>query len=219
MDNQNHGDLDPQMVEAAIKAGEQAAAEDIKAEAEKTRAERDDLLAQLSDAQAAYEKAQVEADEAKARTARLQADWDNFRKRTANEREAEKARATEKMVEQLLPAVDDLERAIDHAKTIDDAQVTEMAMGVEAVYHKILEVFERQGVEVIDPAGEAFDPLEDQAVGRVEDAQAYDDSVAQVLRRGYRMGGKVIRSAMVTVTFGGPKRPVEAPDDGEPSDK
>ena len=219
MDNQNHGDLDPQMVEAAIKAGEQAAAEDIKAEAEKTRAERDDLLAQLSDAQAAYEKAQVEADEAKARTARLQADWDNFRKRTANEREAEKARATEKMVERLLPAVDDLERAIDHAKTIDDAQVTEMAMGVEAVYHKILEVFERQGVEVIDPAGEAFDPLEDQAVGRVEDAQAYDDSVAQVLRRGYRMGGKVIRSAMVTVTFGGPKRPVEAPDDGEPSDK
>lgn len=219
MDNQNHGDLDPQMVEAAIKAGEQAAAEDIKAEAEKTKAERDDLLAQLSDAQAAYEKAQVEADEAKARTARLQADWDNFRKRTANEREAEKARATEKMVERLLPAVDDLERAIDHAKTIDDAQVTEMAMGVEAVYHKILEVFERQGVEVIDPAGEAFDPLEDQAVGRVEDAQAYDDSVAQVLRRGYRMGGKVIRSAMVTVTFGGPKRPVEAPDDGEPSDK
>lgn len=209
MAEQNQGDLDPAMVEAAIKAGEQAAAEDMKAEAQRAKAERDDLLAQLSDAQAAYEKAQTEADEAKARTARLQADWDNFRKRTANEREQEKARATEKMVEQLLPAIDDLERAIDHAKTLDDAQVTEMAQGVEAVHQKILEVFERQGVEVIDPVGEAFDPLEDQAVGRVEDAQAYDDSVAQVLRRGYRMGGKVLRSAMVTVTFGGPKRPAE----------
>jgi hypothetical protein len=67
----------------------------------------------------------------------------------------------------------------------------------------------QEGVETIDPVGEPFDPLVHQAVGRVEDKDAFDETVAQVYLKGYRMGGKVIRAAMVTVTYGGPKRPVE----------
>ena len=206
-------ELDPQMVEAAIRAGEQAAQEDFARDAERARSERDELAASLAKAEEEAEKARTEAADAAARLARLQADWDNYRKRTAQERVAERERATEKPVEALLPAIDDLERAVEHAQGIEDSQIQEMAAGVANVHTKILGVLEREGVEVIDRPGEAFDPLREQAVGQVQDAEAYNDSVAQVLRRGYTMGGKVIRPAMVSVTVGGPKRP--APEDAD----
>lgn len=204
-------ELDPQMVEAAIRAGEQAAQEDFARDAERARSERDELASSLAKAEEEAEKARTEATDAASRLARLQADWDNYRKRTAQERVAERERATEKLVEALLPAIDDLERAVEHAQGIEDSQIQEMAAGVANVHTKILGVLEREGVEVIDRPGEAFDPLREQAVGQVQDAEAYNDSVAQVLRRGYTMGGKVIRPAMVSVTVGGPKRP--APED------
>ena len=206
-------ELDPQMVEAAIRAGEQAAQEDFARDAERARSERNELAASLAKAEEEAEKARTEAADAAARLARLQADWDNYRKRTAQERVAERERATEKLVEALLPAIDDLERAVEHAQGIEDSQIQEMAAGVANVHTKILGVLEREGVEVIDRPGEAFDPLREQAVGQVQDAEAYNDSVAQVLRRGYTMGGKVIRPAMVSVTVGGPKRP--APEDAD----
>ncbi len=199
-------ELDPQMVEAAIRAGEQAAQEDFARDAERARSERDELASSLAKAEEEAEKARTEAADAASRLARLQADWDNYRKRTAQERVAERERATEKLVEALLPAIDDLERAVEHAQGIEDSQIQEMAAGVANVHTKILGVLEREGVEVIDRPGEAFDPLREQAVGQVQDTEAYNDSVAQVLRRGYTMGGKVIRPAMVSVTVGGPKR-------------
>ena len=71
-------------------------------------------------------------------------------------------------------------------------------------------VLSKEGVEEINPAGEPFNPLEHQAVGRREDKDAYDETVDQVYQKGYRMGKKVIRTAMVTVTYGGPKRPADA---------
>lgn len=211
-------ELDPKMVEAAIRAGEKAAAEDMKADAEKARAERDDMVAQLAEANEAVEAAKAEAKDATARLARLQADWDNYRKRTAQERVAERARATEKLVEGLLPVVDDLEHAIDHAENSGDQEVKEYANGVIAVHQKLLDVLSREGVSVIDPAGEPFDPMREQAVGKVEDAEAYDDTVAQVMRRGYEMAGRVLRPAMVSVTFGGPKRPADEADGDQDAD-
>ena len=145
------------------------------------------------------------------RLARLQADWDNYRKRTAAERLAERERANEKLVCNLLPVLDDMERASDHAEQTaeGDEKVMQFVEGVEAVHAKMLDILSKEGVEVIDPIGEPFDPLVHQAVGRVEDAEAYDETVAQVYQKGYRMAGKVIRSAMVTVTYGGPKRPAD----------
>ena len=116
--------------------------------------------------------------------------------------------AAEKLVTNLLPVIDDLERAIEHAgATEDDAQLKQFVDGVSAVHAKMLGVLAKEGVDPIDPAGEAFDPLAHQAVGRVEDAEAFDETVAQVYQKGYRMGDKVIRTAMVTVTYGGPTRP------------
>lgn len=201
------------MARAAQAAGEAAAHEEMAADEAANyvvlQAERDDLAERV-------EGAEARAAEATDRLARLQAEWENFRKRTAAERLAERERATEKLVTNLLPVIDDLERAVEHANQGADAQAddvaAQLASGVDAVRAKLVDVLAKEGVEVIDPAGEAFDPLEHQAVGRAEDPSVYDETVRDVYQRGYRMGGKVIRPAMVTVTFGGEKRPAPADD-------
>ena len=90
-----------------------------------------------------------------------------------------------------------------------DPAAQQFVEGVSAVCNKLVGVLNKEGVEVVNPVGEAFDPLSHQAVSQIEDTQAYDETVAQVYQKGYRMGGKDIRTAMVVVTHGGPKRPVE----------
>lgn len=193
------------LVAEAIRRGEEAADADLKAEADTVRLERDELAAQL-------EKALEEKASAQERAARMQADWENYRKRTAGERLAERALATEKLVCNLLPVIDDLERALAHANTVSEGNedLASFASGVDAVRTKFVDVLGREGVEVINPAGEPFDPLAHQAVGRVDDADDYADTVRDVYQLGYRMGTKVIRPAMVTVTFNGPIRPDSA---------
>ena len=201
-------------VEAAIRAGEEAAERELAADADKLREERDELQKKLADVEDQIEAAKKEATDATDRMLRLQADWENYRRRTAAERLAEKERAAEKLVTNLLPVIDDIERAIEHAgATEGDAQFQQFVDGVSAVHAKVLAVLAKEGVEPIDPAGEPFDPLAHQAVGRVEDAEAFDETVAQVYQKGYKMGDKVIRTAVVTVTYGGPKRPVEQAED------
>lgn len=201
-------------VEAAIRAGEEAAERELAADAGKIRAERDELQKKLSEVEDQIEAAKKEATDATERMMRLQADWENYRRRTAAERVAEKERAAEKLVCNLLPVLDDMERAIEHAGEPEEgSQMKQFVDGVSAVHTKMLGILAKEGVEPIDPVGEPFEPLSQQAVGRVEDADAYDETVAQVYQKGYRMGDKVIRSAMVTVTYGGPKRPAPAEDE------
>ncbi len=209
--------LDPEeeraRVEEAIRRGEEAAEKELASDAGKLREERDDLAKKLADVDDTIAAAKKEASDATERYLRLQADWENFRRRTAAERLAEKERAAEKLVLSLLPVLDDMERAIEHAgDASDNEQLKQFVDGIGAVHTKMLTALQKEGVEVIDPAGEAFEPLSHQAVGRVEDHEAYDETVAQVYQKGYRMGEKVIRTAMVTVTFGGPKRPAPEPE-------
>ncbi|MEG1397466.1 MAG: nucleotide exchange factor GrpE [Raoultibacter sp.] len=139
---------------------------------------------------------------------RLQAEWDTYRRRTNEQRNQEKARAAEKLVESLIPVIDDFERTIDYAQKNGEIGLLE---GIEAVHTKFVNVLGNDGVTVLDPKGEAFDALESQAVGTVDDTSVPDETVAEVYQKGYRMGNKVLRPAMVTVTSGGPKR--EAPQD------
>ncbi|WP_433569450.1 nucleotide exchange factor GrpE [Tractidigestivibacter sp.] len=218
-------DIDPDddaaMREAAKRAAEEVLQQEAAEDAKKAKNERDELKKQVDDLTDQIEKAKKEASDATERMMRLQADWDNYRRRTAQERLDERERAAEKLVCNLLPVIDDMERAIDHASAVDSKsdQFTQFVSGVSAVHDKMVSILGKEGVEVIDPVGEAFDPLEQQAVGRSEDSEAYEDTVAQVYQKGYRMGGKVIRTAMVTVTYGGPKRPAEKPDAKDDADK
>lgn len=198
-----------EMVAEAIRRGEETAEAEIAADAQRAAQERDRLQTELDSVFDKIEAAKQQAAEANDRFLRLQADWDNYRRRTAQERLDERQRATEKLVVDLLPVIDDLERAIEHADNLTDPAAKQFVEGVSAVCNKLVNVLNKEGVEVVNPVGEAFDPLSHQAVSQIEDTEAYDETVAQVYQKGYRMGGKDIRTAMVVVTHGGPKRPAE----------
>ena len=198
-----------EMIAEAIRRGEETAEAEIAADAQRAAQERDRLQNELDSVSDQIEAAKQQAAEANDRFLRLQADWDNYRRRTAQERLDERQRATEKLVVDLLPVIDDLERAIEHADNLTDPAAQQFVEGVSAVCNKLVSVLNKEGVEVVNPVGEAFDPLSHQAVSQIEDTQAYDETVAQVYQKGYRMGGKDIRTAMVVVTHGGPKRPAE----------
>lgn len=198
-----------EMIAEAIRRGEETAEAEIAADAQRAAQERDRLQNELDSVSDQIEVAKQQAAEANDRFLRLQADWDNYRRRTAQERLDERQRATEKLVVDLLPVIDDLERAIEHADNLTDPAAKQFVEGVSAVCNKLVSVLNKEGVEVVNPVGEAFDPLSHQAVSQIEDTEAYDETVAQVYQKGYRMGGKDIRTAMVVVTHGGPKRPAE----------
>ena len=196
-------------LEAEVLEGEP---EEVEKPAEDAEGEKPADDAEAEKAAAELAAAKVEAAEWKDKFMRLHAEWDTYRRRTNEQREAEKVRAAEKLVTSLLPVIDDFERTIDYAEKNGEG---ELLGGVRAVHSKFVGVLEKDGVEVIDPAGEAFDALEAQAVATVPDTEAFDETVHEVYQKGYRLGAKVIRPAMVTVTTGGPKRPKPEQDETE----
>jgi len=133
---------------------------------------------------------------------RLAAEFENYRKRVARDREDAERRAGQRVVLEMLPAIDNLERALLHAEEAGDGP--ELAGGVRMVLNQLLDVLAKEGVEAIDPAGQPFDPHAHQAVGQEENAAVPEGSVLDVYLRGYRMHGRVIRPAMVIVSTGGP---------------
>ena len=193
---------EPAAEEAAAEAASDEAAE---AEAEPAQ-EADPAEDAASKLQEEVDRAKAEAKEWQDKFMRLHAEWDTYRRRTAEQREAEKARASEKLVTGLLPVIDDFERTIKYAT---DNGETGLLDGVCAVHTKLVDVLVKDGVQVIDPAGEAFDALEHQAVATGPDDEAFDETVHEVYQKGYKLGEQVLRPAMVTVTTGGPKRPKE----------
>ena len=208
----------PQDLAAAVAAtasADDARAAEVVADAEVIEAnEAGELDAELEQAAAEAVASVIEESEelaaAKAEAAdwqdkyvRLHAEWDTYRRRMTEQREAEKVRATEKLMESLIPVLDDFARTVDYAETNGE---TGLLGGVKAVQTKLSDTLAKGGLVVISPAGEAFDALECQAVGTVDDPSVPDETVAQVYQPGYKMGTKVIRPAMVTITTGGPKR-------------
>ena len=148
--------------------------------------------------------AQAQAQEWQDRYLRLHAEWDTYRRRMGEQRAEEKARATEGLMEDLPPVLDDFERTVAYA---DENGEVGLLDGVKAVQTKLLDALAKSGLVMIDPAGEPYDALEAQAVQMVPDDEAFDETVRDVYQKGYKMGKKVLRPAMVTVTTGGPKRP------------
>ena len=126
---------------------------------------------------------------------RLKAEFDNFRKRTAREHESLVERAHERLVKELLPVLDDLERALEAAAQHEEAKLEE---GVRLVHRSLADVLAREGLAEIGTDGE-FDPHVHEALlaQAVEDAEP--GSVVQVLQKGYRLGDRVLRPARVVV--------------------
>ncbi|MCJ7439428.1 MAG: nucleotide exchange factor GrpE [Acidimicrobiia bacterium] len=124
---------------------------------------------------------------------RVQADFENYRKRVRREQNAIVERATEGLVEQLLPVLDSFELALD---MLGDAE-EKVRKGVELVYAELLGVLERAGLERIATDGSPFDPNVHEAV--LSEEGDGDPVVAETMRGGYRLKGKVLRPAMVKV--------------------
>lgn len=171
-----------------------------------------DEASEEASAEAAVAKAKEEAAEWQGKYLRLHAEWDTYRRRMKEQREEESRRATEKLVEDIIPVLDDFERSIDYANENGEEG---LLGGVTAVYAKLNEVLVKEGVEVIDPVGQPYEALEAQAVATVDNPNVPDETVEQVYQKGYRMGNKVIRPAMVTVAVGGPKRETDEEEDNE----
>lgn len=125
---------------------------------------------------------------------RLMAEYDNFRKRSAKERLEIYPDATAKAIEKFLPLADNFERAASVATTDEKYKA-----GILMIQNQLGEIFKAMGVTVIDRVGEEFDPNLENAVMQIEDETLKENTVAAVLQKGYMLGDKVIRPAMVSV--------------------
>ena len=142
----------------------------------------------------------LERNELRDTTRRLQADFENYRKRVVREQTALVARSTEGLVEQLLPVLDAFELAM---LNLDGAEidVVKVRKGVELVYAELFAILEKAGLSRIEGRGQPFDPMEHEAV--LHDEGDGDPIVADVMRTGWRLKGRVLRPAMVKVTKAG----------------
>jgi len=127
---------------------------------------------------------------------RLQADFENYRKRVLREQTALAERASEALVEQLLPVLDTFELALSNMG--GEADVDKVRKGVELVFAELVGVLEKAGLERIEAVGSPFDPNEHEAV--MQDDGDGDPVVDGVLRAGWKLKGRVLRPAMVKVT-------------------
>lgn len=141
-------------------------------------------------------RAQRERDEYLDLARRTQADFENYRKRAAREAAAAGERAKSGLVRELLPIVDNLERAL---KSAGDGE-QHLAEGVRLVHSELIAVLERNGVEQFDPAGERFDPTEHEALSMREQDGAESGLVLDVVEKGYRTNGSILRPARVVVS-------------------
>jgi molecular chaperone GrpE len=129
------------------------------------------------------------------RLLRLAADFDNYKKRVAREREEYVAQANARLLAELIPVVDDLERALAAAEQHEEAQLEE---GVRLVHRSLASLLERHGVELIDTDGK-FDPHVHEALLSQPAEEAESGDVLNVVQKGYKLGERVIRPARVIV--------------------
>jgi len=129
---------------------------------------------------------------------RVQADFENYRKRMLREQTALVERATERLVEDLLPVLDSFDGALGSLAAPDSPEAEKVRDGVIGIRTQLVSVLERAGLEPIDATGAAFDPNEHEAV--LQDDGDGEPHVGEVMRTGYRLKGRVLRPAMVRVT-------------------
>lgn len=137
---------------------------------------------------------QAQLQEANDKYLRLMAEYDNFRKRTAKEKLDVSDTVKGNTINEILPIFDNFERALA-AETED----TKYKQGVEMIFKQFGDALNKLGVQIIDPLGEEFDPNIANAINQIEDPELGENVVAQVFQKGYKIGDKVIRYAMVVV--------------------
>lgn len=130
------------------------------------------------------------------RILRLQADFDNYRRRTRQEQSELGAFVTQNLIREFLPVVDNFERALSSRPAEDPSG---FGAGVEMIFRQLFGVLEKQGVSPVGTVGEMFDPNRHEAILKDEDSNQPEGMIVAELQKGYAVGGKVIRPALVKV--------------------
>lgn len=144
-----------------------------------------------------FEERQKEIEELNQRILRISADFDNFRKRTRLEKEELAKYANANLVTELLPVIDNFQRALDVQEP--SSEIKSFLKGFEMIFKQLNEVLKQAGLETIDCVGQAFDPQKHDGVMQVEDDSVEDNTILEDMRTGYIFKDKVIRPSMVKV--------------------
>ena len=142
---------------------------------------------------------------------RSRADFENYRRRMEKEKTEFRRYAVADTLRDLLPVLDNFERAL----SVSTASVEDFKTGIEMIARQLADVLERQGLQTLDPAGEPFDPLFHEAIARVETDEAEPNSVFDVMQKGYMLHERLLRPAMVRVAV--PSGRAEGEDGSDPS--
>lgn len=182
----------------AKEAAAEAATEEVKAEAQETETEaKPDKASKLKSENKALtaenEKLKKELAETSDKYLRMLAEYDNFRRRTQKEKEGIYADAYESALSAVLPVADNLERA---ALCTDGESLSD---GVKMIIKQFSEALGKLGVEAYGARGDAFDPVVHNAVMQIEDEELGENTVAEVLQKGYKKGDRILRHAVVKV--------------------
>ncbi len=185
-------DLKEKTENAEAQAAEKPEDADTEAQAAKAEGDAD---SQEQEAAKELEDLKKQLSDGVERMKRLQADFENFRRRTRQEKEELSNMVVQDFIKELLPMLDNFDRAMA-AEATDAAKFQQ---GVEMIYNQLAEVLKSKGLEKIDTTDAKFDPNFHQAVMRVENPDLEDEAIAMELQKGYMVKGKVIRPAMVQV--------------------
>ncbi len=152
------------------------------------------------DFEALLADAQKEKDEYLELARRTQADFENFRKRMAAEVQAAGVRGKSDLIREVVPALDDLERALQAAGLDPEGDSEDgLAHGVLLVFRSLRETLQRNGVDAVDPKGEKFDPQWHEALSTVAVEGVEPGTVVEVMQKGYKLGEQLVRPARVVV--------------------
>ncbi len=187
--------------EQDVTVAEEAAADDVpedkeeatEHEEEETGEEKPETMEEL-EARLTQELAEKED-----RYLRLVAEFENFKKRSAQEMQTRFKFASQPLALNIISGLDNLERALIQAQEEDNEQLKEFVRGMEMVQQQLYDALKQNNVERFDPRGEPFDPNQHEAMGVIETEEVQPDHVAQVFQAGYIMHDRVIRPAMVQV--------------------
>jgi molecular chaperone GrpE len=192
--NELHKEINPMNDHTAGQADEQNRDSDLNMDQDTDGAEMtlDQALLRLSEAEALIAGHQTEV-------LRLHADAQNIRRRAEQDVEKAHKYGQERLLSELLPVIDNLERALQASGVEENELLTALKQGVELTLKSFVDCLRKFNVDVLDPVGEPFDPLFHQAIGMVESKTAEPDSVLAVMQKGYSLNGRVLRPAMVMV--------------------
>ncbi|OLO38913.1 nucleotide exchange factor GrpE [Alkalihalophilus pseudofirmus] len=159
--------------------------------------EQTEVTEELSEEQQKINELEQQVSDLNSRLLRSHADYDNFRRRTKEEKEAAAKYRAQSLVEELLSVLDNFERALAVEPTNDETKT--LLQGMEMVHRQLQDAMQKEGVEVIEAVGQTFDPHLHQAVMQVDSDEHEPNTVIEEFQKGYKLKDRVIRPSMVKV--------------------